>query len=281
MKADITSEWALQLIDIEKVIASKDEKILKRMPGFLIRYLKRIVHQEEINEFIIQNQNSSSLDFIDRALELFEVKIKTRGLDNLPENPKVIVVANHPLGGLDGVGLTKVVSDNLDKGAKITANDLLMNLVPMRPKFIGVNKHGDNAKSYIKDMHQSFASDHAIIFFPAGLISRRRKGVIKDLEWKRTFIRKAVEYKRDIIPVHINGRVSGFFYRLANLRKFLGIRQNIEMLYLPNELFKQRQQELIMTFGKPISWKTFTTDKRPEEWAQKVKEIVYGLNKKM
>ncbi len=247
----------------------------------MIRYLIRFVHQKEINEFIIQNQNIPPLEFVDRALELFEVNIKTTGLDNLPENPRVIVVANHPLGGLDGVGLTKVVSDNLDNGAKIMANDLLMNLVPMRPKFIGVNKHGGNVKSYIKDMHQSFSSKHAIIFFPAGLISRRRKGVIKDLEWKRTFIKKAVEYERDILPVHINGRVSGFFYRLANLRKFLGIRQNIEMLYLPNEMFKQRQQELVMTFGKPISWKTFTTDKQPEEWAQNVKEIVYGLNKKM
>jgi len=278
---DNTPQDTLQLIDIESVIASKDKKLLKRMPRFLIRYLKRIVHQDEINEFLIQNQNSDPLEFIDRGLELFEVNLKTAGLENLPENPRVIVVANHPLGGIDGVGLTKVVSEHIDKRTKITANDLLMNLVPMRPKFLGVNKHGGNVKSYIEDMHKSFASDYPIIFFPAGLISRRTKGVIEDLEWKRTFVRKAVEYERDILPVHINGRVSGFFYRLANLRKFLGIRQNIEMLYLPNELFKQRQQELVLTFGKSISWKTFTKEKRPEEWAQIVKETVYGLNKKM
>ena len=270
-----------QLIDIESIITSKNKKLLKRIPGFLISYLKRIVHQDEINEFLIRNQNCTPLEFIDKGLELFEVKIKTKGLNNLPKDPRVIVVANHPLGGLDGVGLTKIISEHLDKEAKITANDLLMNLVPVRPKFIGVNKHGGNVKSYVADMHKSFASDHPIIFFPAGLISRRTKGEIKDLEWKRTFIKKAIQYERDILPVHINGRVSNFFYRLANLRKFLGIRQNIEMLYLPNELFKQRQQELIITFGEPISWKTFTPDKSVEEWAQKVKETVYRLNKKI
>ena len=276
-----TPKEEMQLIDIESVIASKNKKLLKRIPEFLISYLKRIVHQDEINEFLIRNQNCTPLEFIDKGLELFEVKIKTKGLNNLPKDPRVIVVANHPLGGLDGVGLTKIISEHLDKEAKITANDLLMNLVPVRPKFIGVNKHGGNVKSYVADMHKSFASDHPIIFFPAGLISRRTKGEIKDLEWKRTFIKKAIEYERDILPVHINGRVSNFFYRLANLRKFLGIRHNIEMLYLPNELFKQRQQELIITFGEPISWKTFTPDKSVEEWAQKVKETVYRLNKKI
>lgn len=269
----------IHLIDIESVIASKDKKLLKRIPGFLIRYLKRIVHQDEINDFLLRNQDCSPIEFVNKGLEFFEVNIKTRGMENLPENPRVIIAANHPLGGLDGVSLTKVVCENLDMGTKVTANDLLMNLEPMQPTFIGVNKHGGNAKSYVADMHNSFLSSHPVIFFPAGLISRRTKGVIEDLEWKRTFIKKAIDYKRDILPVHINGRVSGFFYRLANLRKFLGIRYNLEMLYLPNELFKQRKQELIITFGKPISWKTFTPDKSPEEWAQKVKKTVYELDK--
>lgn len=279
MTVDKSSVEQMQLIDIEKVIASKDKKLARRIPKFLIRYLKKIVHQDEINEFLIENQDKSPDEFIDRGLEFFEVNIKTRGLENLPDSSRVIVAANHPLGGIDGVGLTKVISENLDERTKITANDLLMNLTPVRPKFIGINKHGENAKSYVSDMHESFSSDYPVIFFPAGLISRRKKGVIEDLEWKRTFIKKAVDYERDILPVHISGRVSNFFYRLANLRKFLGIKQNIEMLYLPNELFKQRQQELVITIGKPISWKTFTSDKTIEEWAQTVKETVYRLNK--
>ena len=276
-----TSDDSQYLIDIESVIASKDEKLLKRLPNFIIKYLKRIIHQEELNDFISNNQNKSPLEFIDAGLELFQVGIKTRGLENLPKNPKVIVVANHPLGGLDGVSLTKVIAENLDKEVKVTANDLLMNLKAMQPSFIGVNKHGTNVKSYIAEMHRSFESSHPIIFFPAGLISRRIKGKIIDLDWKRTFIKKAVEYQRDIVPVHITGRVSGFFYRLANFRKFLGLKHNIEMLYLPNELFKQKNEKLLITIGKPIPWTTFTSDKKPEEWAQKVKDMVYLLEEKM
>lgn len=268
-----------QLIDIEKVFASKNQKLLKRIPGFIIRYLKRIVHQDEINEFILANKDKPPFEFIEEGLKMFKVSIVVNGLENLPENPRVIIAANHPLGGLDGVGLVKVVGENLDSGVKVTANDLLMNLWPLRSVFLGVNKHGTNVKSYITEMHQSFASNNPIIFFPAGLISRRVKGKITDLEWKRTFVKKAIEYKRDIIPVHISGRVSGFFYRLANLRKFLGIRQNIEMLYLPNELFKQKNEELVISFGKPIKWESLTPDKNAEEWAQKVKETVYSLNK--
>jgi len=276
-----TTDNSRYLIDIEKIVASKDEKLLKRLPNFIISYLKRIVHQKELNEFILKNQDKSPIEFIDAGLELFQVGIKTRGIDNLPENPKVIVVANHPLGGLDGVSLTKIIAENLDKEVKVTANDLLMNLKAMQPSFIGVNKHGTNVKSYIAEMHRSFESTHPIIFFPAGLISRRIKGKIIDLDWKRTFIKKAVEYQRDVVPVHISGRVSGFFYRLANFRKFLGLKQNIEMLYLPNELFKQKNEKLIISIGKPISWKTFTSDKKPEEWAQKVKDMVYLLAEKL
>jgi len=274
-------EKAEQLIDIEQVFASKNEKLLKRLPRLFIRYLKKIVHQDELNDFISSNMDKKPLEFVDAGLELFGTKIKTQGLENLDTNTKVIIAANHPLGGLDGVSVLKVVAENLDKGTKITANDLLMNLVPMRPSFLGINKHGTTMKSYIEDMHRAFESDHPIIFFPAGLISRRTKGVITDLEWKRTFIKKSVTYKRDVVPVHVSGRVSGFFYRLANLRKFLRIKQNIEMLYLPNELFKQKGQELVISFGKPIPWETFTAEKKPEEWAQIVKEWVYTLDKKM
>lgn len=280
-KVDNTAGSQHYVIDIEKVIASKDEKLLKRMPRFIINYLKRIIHQDELNDFISKNHDKKPLEFVDAGLEMFQVKIEVKGVENLKVDPRCIIAANHPLGGLDGVGLTKVIAENLDRSVMITANDLLMNLKTMQPAFLGVNKHGQNAKDSISEMHRSFEADCPIIFFPAGLISRRIKGKIIDLEWKRTFIKKAVEYKRDVIPVHINGRVSGFFYRLANFRKFIGLKQNIEMLYLPNELFKQRNQKLIMTIGKPIPWETFSSDKKPEHWAQKVKDMVYLLGEKM
>lgn len=270
----------LQLIDVEKIFASKDAKLLKRIPGFLIRYLKRIVHQDEINNFLIENAGISGFPFVEKGLAYMDVQLTIRGEENLPENTRLIHVANHPLGGLDGMLILKTIHDKLDPGVRITSNDLLMNVKPLREVFIGVNKHGGNSRSYILEMQQAFEGKHGVIFFPAGLVSRRKKGEIKDLEWKRTFVKKAIEYQRDVLPIHFSGRVSGFFYRLAILRKLLKIRYNIEMLYLPNELFKHRHQKLTMTIGKPIPWQKFTDEKSAEEWAQIVKEHVYELGKK-
>lgn len=277
---DQNNSEELQLIDVEKVFASKDERLLKRIPGFFIRYLKRIVHQEEINDFLIKNQGITGIPFVERGLEYMDVRLTIRGEENLPKNTRLIIVANHPLGGLDGMILTKTIHDKLDPGVRTTSNDLLLNIRPMRSIFLGINKHGGNSRTHVKDMQETFDGDHAVIFFPAGLVSRRRKGVIEDVEWKRTFVKKAVEHQRDVLPIHFDGRVSNFFYNLANIRKFLGIRYNLEMLYLPNEMFKHRHQKLTMTIGKPIPWQTFNGEKTAEDWAQIVKKQVYELGKK-
>jgi len=271
----------LQQIDVEKVFASKDAKLLKKIPGFLIRYLKRIVHQDEINNFLIENKGLSGMPFVIKGLEYMDVDLTIRGEENLPDNPKIITVANHPLGGLDGMEILRMLREKVDPGAMMTSNDLLLNVKPLRPVFIGVNKHGGNSRAHIKEMHDAFEGNHSVIFFPAGLVSRRKKGIIEDLDWKRTFVKKAIEHKRDVLPIHFSGRVSNFFYNLANLRKFLGIRYNIEMLYLPNELFKHRHQKLTMTIGKPIPWQSFTKEKTADQWAQIVKKHVYEIGKKV
>lgn len=270
----------LQLIDIEKVFAAKDAKLLKRIPNFFIRYLKRIVHQEEINNFLIKNQGIEGMAFVKKALEYMDVDLTIKREELLPENTRIIIVSNHPLGGLDGSLLINTIYDRMDRGVKVTSNDLLMNVRPMRPIFLGINKHGGNSRAHIKELQDAFDGEHPVIFFPAGLVSRRRNGVIEDTEWKRTFIKKAILHQRDVLPVHFSGRVSGFFYRLANLRKFLGIKYNIEMLYLPNEMFKHKHQKITMTYGEIIPWQSFTKEKTTEEWAQNVKAKVYDIGKK-
>jgi putative hemolysin len=113
--------------------------------------------------------------------------------------------------------------------------------------------------------------------FPAGICSRRIKGVIRDLEWKKTFITKSIQTQRDIVPIHFEGRNSDFFYNLANVNKMLGIKFNIAMLYLSDEMFRNRNKKFKVTIGKPIPWQTFDKSKTPTEWAQYVKEIVYTL----
>ena len=266
-----------RLIDIETVFASKNARLLKRIPPFLIRYLKRIIHQEEINEFLTRNEGVEGFEFVNRVVEFMDIKLETIGAEDVPKNSKLIFASNHPLGGVDGLCLLKAIHDQIQPMPKSVSNDLLMNIRPLRELMIGVNKHGGNAKEYVAEMQRIFEGNDPVIFFAAGLVSRRRWFKIEDVDWKSTFVKKSFLYERDVVPVHISGRVSGFFYRLANLRKFLGIKSNIEMLFLPNEMFKQRGMRLKITFGAPIHWRAFNSSKSPEEWAAIVKKRVYAL----
>ena len=274
-----STEQKLQLIDVEATFASKDENLLKKLPRFFIRYLKRIARQEEINRFLIDNEGIEGLEFVNRAVAYMGVQLTLRNPEKLPANSRVIFASNHPLGGFDGLCLLKTIAERHHPGIKSVSNDLLMNVQPLRSMFIGVNKHGGNSKEYVEEMQETFKGENPVLFFPSGLVSRRRWFKIRDTEWKSTFIKKAIQYKRDVIPIHVTGRVSGFFYRLANLRKLLRIRYNIEMLYLPNEQFKQQGAKITITFGDPISYQTFDRTKKPGEWALSVRKLVYEMGK--
>ena len=184
---------------------------------------------------------------------------------------------NNPLGGQDGVYLGNILGRHFDGKVKYLVNDLLMNLHGLAPLCIPINKTGKQAKDFPKMVEAGFKSDDQLIMFPAGLCSRRQNGVIRDLDWKKTFIVKSVQFQRDVIPVHFEGRNSDFFYNLANLCKALGIKFNIAMLYLADEMLKNRHKTFTVTFGKPIPWQTFDKSKTPAEWAQYVKDIVYKL----
>ncbi len=265
-------------IDIDQVLKSKNPRLYKSLPRFLINYLKRIVHQDEINYIIDTYGHLYGLDFNKAVLEYFDIKTSTIGRENVPENGRFILAANHPIGGIDGMIFIQEAG-KIFGPTKSIINDLLMNIKNLAPLFVGVNKHGRATKAVYEEMDKVFSSDVQVLIFPAGLASRRNKGLIRDLEWKKTFISKAVQYKRDVIPVHISGRLSNFFYNLANIRKKLGIKANLEMLYLSDETFKQKHKSFEITFGKPIPYQTFDKRMSHAEWAQKVKNHVYLLEK--
>ncbi|MBP7849326.1 MAG: 1-acyl-sn-glycerol-3-phosphate acyltransferase [Lentimicrobiaceae bacterium] len=264
-----------KFIDINKVIASKDPRLLKWIPGFILRYVKRIVHEDEINGALDRMGHLQGLPFIEAILKEFNANIIVEGEARIPRDGKAIVVANHPLGGLDGLALMHVVG-RVREDIVFPVNDLLLNIPNLRGLFIPVNKHGSNAAN-VRVFDETFSGDKMVLYFPAGLCSRKQKGVICDTEWKKSIITKARKYQRDIIPVHISGRNSNFFYRLANIRKSLRLKANIEMLYLVDEMYKQRNQDIIITFGNPISWQTFTQERKDKTWAELLKEHVYHL----
>jgi putative hemolysin len=197
------------------------------------------------------------------------------GLENIPKTEKCIIASNHPLGGLDGMALMLAVS-HVRGDIVFPVNDILMNVKNLESLFIPINKHGSNAEN-IKIINDTFASDKVVCYFPAGLVSRKTGGEVRDMEWKSTFITKAKRFERDIIPTHISGRNTNFFYNLANLRKKLGIKANLEMLYLVDEFHKQKNQTLVITFGTPIPYETFDKRYTPVQWAALVKLYVYRM----
>ena len=273
----LSANKAEKFVDVEKVIAAKNPRLLKFLPGFLIRYIKRTIHQEELNDAINRHKNLFGHDFVDATMEEFGVKTKVIGAENIPSEGGVIMTANHPLGGLDGLAFIDVVG-NYRKDVKFFVNDILMEFKNYAPIFVPVNKHGKNSSHYTKKFEEVYASTECLLIFPAGLVSRRQEGrVIKDLDWKKSFITKAIQYQKDIIPVFIGGQNSKFFYNLAYWRKKIGIKANIEMFFLMDEMYKQKGKTITFTFGEPISWKTFTNDKSADYWADMVKQHVYGL----
>ena len=268
---------SLFLIDIDKVLREKAPKYYKYIPKFVVSYLKRIVHQEELNVFLRESKDMVGVDFLKACLEFLDANIVVKGEENLPTEGLYTFVSNHPLGGQDGVALGYVLGSFYKGKVKYMVNDLLMNLQGLAPLCIPINKTGKQAKDFPRMVEAGFASNDQLIMFPAGLCSRRQNGVIRDLDWKKTFIVKSVQAQRDVVPIHFEGRNSNFFYNLANVCKFLGIKINIAMLYLADEMLKNRHKTFTVTIGKPISWQTFDKSKTPAEWAAYVKDIVYKL----
>lgn len=265
------------LIDIEKMLKTKAGKKYKYIPRFVVSYLKHIVHQDELNVFLKDSKNKVGVDFLEACMEFLDAKVEIKGLENLPENGKCTFVSNHPLGGQDGVALGYILGKHYNGNVRYLVNDLLMNLHGLAPLCIPINKTGSQSRDFPKMVEAGFASDNHIIMFPAGLCSRRQGGEIKDLEWKKTFVTKSIETHRDVVPLHFEGRNSDFFYNLANICKALGIKFNIAMLYLADEMLKNRHKTFTLTIGKPIPWQTFDKTKTPAQWAQFVKDVVYKL----
>jgi len=229
-----------------------------------------------VNNFINTYYNKEGIDFIQEMLRDMNTIVKTIKLkENVPEDESVIVTANHPLGGLDGLALMLAVG-RVRRDIQFPVNDILTHIPNLQILFIPVNKHGSNADN-IRLFNETFEKKNIICYFPAGLVSRKQKGGILDLEWKKTIISKARRYKRDIIPTYIDGTNSAFFYNLAKYRKMVGVKANIEMFYLVNEFFKQRDKTLHITFGKRIPYTVFDKRYRDNEWAELLKQHVYQL----
>ena len=268
-------------IDIDEILKGKMGPKAKFVPGFMVNWLKRIVHQDQVNAFLWESRDKTGVDWLEECVTYLDMTLKIVGKENLPspdDKRLYTFVSNHPLGGEDGVALGAVIGRHYDGRFRYLVNDLLMNLPGLAPLCIPINKTGKQGRDFPAMVEAGFKSDHHMLLFPAGLCSRKHHGVIEDIRWTKTFVSKSVEYQRDVVPIHFSGQNSNFFYRLANFSdRFLPF--NLAMLFLVDEMYKNVHKTFEIRIGKPIPWQTFDKSKTPMEWAQFVKCQVYLLGK--
>ena len=263
-------------IDIEGIIGSKNPKLLKVIPKFLINFAKRVIRQKEINEILEHHGHLKGRAFASAALGDLGIKYKVHGIEKIKKSGRYMFVSNHPLGGLDGMILIEVFGEMFEN-VRFVVNDLLMHIEPLRSVFVPVNKYGrqnvDNAKMIL----DAYDSDAQILYFPAGLCSRMINGEIKDLDWKKSFVNQAIKHGRDIIPIFFGGRNSTFFYKFANIRKSLGIKFNYETILLPGEMFRQRNATFDIFIGDPVTHQMLVSEGNPAYWSERLRGEVYNL----
>ncbi|HKK60660.1 MAG TPA: hypothetical protein VJ937_14360 [Salinivirga sp.] len=266
-------------IDLKEAIASKNKGLAKAIPGFVMRYLKRTIHEEELNRILYDYADKFGIDFVRSILKDFNVTYTAHNAEAVPQGGRYIFASNHPLGGFDGVVMADLIASNWGE-PRLLVNDLLLLIKNYEPLFLPINKHGTHSREAIQVIDEAFKTDYPILDFPFGLVSRKVKGKIQDLKWNRTFVNRARKYERDIVPVFFDGHNSKRFYRVAQWRKRLGIKANIEMFYLPDEVFKQHNEHFDVYFGEPISYKSLTKEKTADEWAAEIKKTAYSLKPK-
>lgn len=266
-------------IDIDEILKSKMGRKVRYVPRFLVSWLKRLIHQDEVNRFLWESRHLTGTEWLTECVRYLKITLEVVGTENLPDKNDgklYTFVSNHPLGGQDGVSLGSIIGQHYDGNFRYLVNDLLLNLPGLKPVSIGINKTGKQSRDFPRMVEAGFRGDNHLLMFPAGLNSRVIKGEIHDLPWKKTFITKSVETHRDVVPIRFSGRNSNRFYRIAKFSDhFLPF--NLAMLFLVDEMYRNVGKTFRVVIGKPIPWQTFDKSKTPMEWAQYVEDKVYEL----
>ncbi len=264
-----------KFIDVEKILKEKAYKLYKWLPRFAINWLKKKLHEDDINEAMEELKNEEGLEFNRKGLAKLGARVESLHSELVPKTGSVIIAANHPLGGLDGMSLIKAVGD-IRPDVRFFVNDILKNLKNYGEIFVAVNKVGASSTRSLRTMEEVFMTECAVLFFPAGLVSRKIDGVVRDLPWKKSFVTQAIDHKRMIQPVYIEGENSKFFYNFAMWRKRLGIKANIEMLFLPDEMFKARKETIKIHFSKPFDSAILDKSKTDKQWSDLIYKYIYS-----
>jgi putative hemolysin len=265
-------------IDIEREIREGNVKALKKLPNFLIRIIERIIYQDKTNAIFDACEGLEGVDFQNKLIEIFKLKLDIQGQENLPDQSKVILFANHPFGILDGMIASKITLDKYGDFKGI-GNDAFRFVPNLKPYVVNVNAYGRTSKESINELEEALKSDVAINHFPAGEVSRHYQGKIQDREWRKSLVSRAVAHKRDLVPLFFYGRNSRLFYAINLIRRLFFIKLNLELSLLPHEMFNKKGKTIKVLIGKPIPYTVFNDKLKHAEWTEKVKRYLYEIGK--
>ena len=265
-----------KVIDMELALQEKIPDIYKKIPGVLIRLMEKVIRQDDMNRMIHESSHLNGIPLVDWVLDQFGVNIVVKGKKLMPKKGRYIYPANHPIGSLDGLAIVSVVA-KIHPLIKFVANDLLRVIKGFDSISLYIARFGQINRRNAILINKTLASEAQLLVQPAGTVSKRNPVKIRDLAWNKFFIHKAIQYKRDVIPIHVQARNSRLFYNIASFRKIFRIKSNLEMFLLPREMFNKSGKTITITFGIPIAYKTFDDSRTHLEWAQKVREYVYVL----
>ena len=269
-------------IDIGRELSQKLGRRARYVPRILVKAIERLIRQDELNDLLVRNFPRRGAEFCEGVLDTLGVKLEVKDAARLPASPRCIIASNHPLGGLDGMSMIAWLHRHYNCPVHFVVNDLLMAVDPLRDCFVPINKHGAQSRGAAKLIDEVLAGDDPVVIYPAGLVSRLGDdGRIADLEWRKMVVNKAIESRRDIVPVHFAGENSPSFYRWARRRLRLGIKFNFEMVLLPRELFRAGGKTFTLTCGDPIAWQSLRGGRDAAAEAARIRNIVYSLSQEI
>lgn len=264
-------------IDVEQVLLNKYPGFAQTAPSVrrpALFCLRRLVRENAINDFLRDNSDASGFEFIDRVFDYFNFSYSVSHKErlNIPSSGRVLIVANHPLGALDGLALLKLIGE-IRRDVRIIANDVLMHFHPLKELFLPVdNLRRGTRKGDIQRINESLQNDEAVIVFPAGEVSRAGLTGIKDGPWNSGFLLFARKSNAPILPIYVDGKNSTLFYGLSTLNR------SMSALLLAHEMFNKHSRTLPIRVGEPIAFSQIDTLPLPPKLkARLLKKHLYRI----
>ena len=265
------------MVDVQKEIEKKFPKVKEKdnfLKKSLFKIAKKIVHEDSINQFLGENSHLKGFEFVDAVLDYFDFDytVSNSDLQNIPPHGKVVIIANHPLGGLDALCLLRLVSQ-VRKDVKIVANDFLSGFDALNSLFIPIDNYKTKqAKEDIKKIYEALNNEQALIIFPAGEVSRATPKGIKDSAWQKGFLTFAKHSNSPILPIFLDGKNSKTFYTMSLINK------TFSTLLLSNEMFNKKSKRINIKIGEIIPNENITPKGIDKEIIVKLyKKHLYAL----